>query len=47
MTTPMTIGKKLTLAFGAVLVLLLGLAYSDLSSVASLDQELATEINQT
>lgn len=47
MKTQMTIGKKLTLAFGAVLALLLGLAYSDLSSVTSLGDLLSTEITQT
>jgi len=43
----MTIGKKLMLAFGAMLALTLGLAWSSLSSVGSLGKELDTEINST
>ena len=40
MTSQMTIGKKLMLAFGVVLALVLGLAYSSLSSIGSLGKEL-------
>ena len=47
MTSNMTIGKKLMLAFGAMLALTLGLAWSSLSSVSSLGKELDTEINST
>jgi hypothetical protein len=43
----MTIGKKLMLAFGAMLALVLGLAYSSLSSTSSLGQELDTTVNVT
>jgi methyl-accepting chemotaxis protein len=43
----MTIGKKLMLAFGAMLMLTLGLAYSSLSSVSSLGKELDLGANVT
>ena len=42
MQTQLTIGKKLMLAFGAMLALTLGLAYSSLTSVDSLGKELHT-----
>jgi len=42
MTTKMTIGKKLMLAFGATLALVLGLAYASLSSITGLGKELGT-----
>lgn len=42
MKSQMTIGKKLMLAFGAMLALTLGLAYSSLTSVDSLGTELNT-----
>jgi methyl-accepting chemotaxis protein/methyl-accepting chemotaxis protein-1 (serine sensor receptor) len=43
----MTIGKKLTLCFGALLLLVLGLAYASLSSVGTLSAALDTAVNQT
>jgi methyl-accepting chemotaxis protein len=43
----MTIGKKLMIAFGAMVALTLGLAYSSLSSVSSLGKELDLGANVT
>lgn len=43
----MTIGKKLMLAFGAMLAFMLILAYSDLSSISSLGNLLEAEIGKT
>ncbi|MCX6629581.1 MAG: methyl-accepting chemotaxis protein [Candidatus Solibacter sp.] len=40
MRSQMTIGKKLMLSFGGMLVVVLGLAYSSLSSISSLGAEL-------
>lgn len=47
MNSQMTIGKKLTLAFGVMLALVLGLAYSALSSVGGLGEILDTQMNKT
>jgi methyl-accepting chemotaxis protein len=47
MKSQMTIGKKLTLAFGAMLLLALGLGYSSLASVGTLSGELDTAVNKT
>jgi methyl-accepting chemotaxis protein len=47
MKRQMTIGKKLMLAFGAMLALALGLAYAALSSVGKVGNALDTEINKT
>jgi len=47
MKSQMTIGKKLTLCFGALLLLVLGLAYASLSSVGTLSAALDTAVNQT
>ena len=42
MKSQMTIGKKLMLAFGAVMALVFGLAYSSLNSIGNLAKELNT-----
>lgn len=47
MKSQMTIGKKLMLSFGALLALMLGLAYSSLSSTGTLSAELDTAVNKT
>ena len=47
MKSQMTIGKKLMLSFSALLALMLGLAYSSLSSTGTLSAELDTAINKT
>ena len=47
MKSQMTIGKKLMLAFGTTLALVLGLAYSSLSSIGSLGKELDYTANVT
>jgi len=47
MVSQMTIGKKLMLAFGGMVALTLGLAYSALSSVSSLGKELDNTGNVT
>ena len=47
MKSQMTIGKKLTLSFSALLALLLGLAYSFLSSVGALSADLDKAVHQT
>ncbi len=47
MQSQMTIGKKLMLAFGAVLALTLGLAYSSLTSINTLGAELDTAATKT
>jgi methyl-accepting chemotaxis protein/methyl-accepting chemotaxis protein-1 (serine sensor receptor) len=47
MKSQMTIGRKLTLAFGAMLALVLGLGYSALSTAGNLGDALDTEINNT
>jgi methyl-accepting chemotaxis protein/methyl-accepting chemotaxis protein-1 (serine sensor receptor) len=43
----MTIGKKLILSFGAMLMVTLGLAYSTLSSIAAISGQLETAVNAT
>jgi methyl-accepting chemotaxis protein/methyl-accepting chemotaxis protein-1 (serine sensor receptor) len=45
MASQMTIGKKLMLAFGVLLALVLGLAYSSLSAIGSLGKELDSTVN--
>lgn len=47
MKSQMTIGRKLTLAFCAMLALVLGLGYSALSTAGNLGDALDTEINKT
>lgn len=47
MKSQMTIGKKLMLCFGGLLVLVFGLAYSSLSAVDTLSDALGTALNQT
>jgi len=47
MTSQMTIGKKLMMCFGGVLVLVMGLAYSSLSSVGALGKALDQAVNKT
>jgi methyl-accepting chemotaxis protein/methyl-accepting chemotaxis protein-1 (serine sensor receptor) len=47
MNSQMTIGKKLTLCFSALLVLMLGWGYSSLSSVGALSAGLDKATNQT
>ncbi|HPT29004.1 MAG TPA: methyl-accepting chemotaxis protein, partial [Bryobacteraceae bacterium] len=47
MKTQMTIGKKLMLSFGVLLALMMGLAYSSLSSGSTLSGELDTAVNKT
>lgn len=47
MKSQMTIGKKLTLGFGALLALVIGLGYSSLSSVGTLSSELDLAVNKT
>jgi methyl-accepting chemotaxis protein len=47
MKSQMTIGKKLMLSFSALLALMLGLAYSSLSSIGTLSAELDTAVNKT
>jgi methyl-accepting chemotaxis protein/methyl-accepting chemotaxis protein-1 (serine sensor receptor) len=47
MTSQMTIGKKLMLAFGIMLALVIGLGYSSLSSVGNLAAELDKSANKT
>ena len=40
MTSQMTIGKKLMLSFGGMLAVVLGLAYTSLSSISGLGADL-------
>ena len=47
MKSRMTIGKKLTLCFGGMLALVLGLGYSSVSSVRVLSTELDEAVNKT
>ena len=47
MASQMTIGKKLMMCFGGVLVLVMGLAYSSLSSVGALGTALDQAVNKT
>jgi len=47
MRSQMTIGRKLGLGFGGLMALILGLAYSSLSSVSTLGSELDTSANIT
>ena len=47
MSSKMTIGKKLMMCFGGVLVLVMGLAYSSLSSVGALGTALDQAVNKT
>ena len=47
MNSQMTIGKKLMLAFGLMMALIVGLGYSSLSSVGTLAGELDKAVNKT
>lgn len=47
MNSKFTIGNKLMLCFGVVLALILGLAYSSLSSLGDIGTELDTSVNKT
>jgi len=47
MTNEITIGKKLMVGFGGMLAMVVGLAYSSLASISSLNRELDTALNRT
>jgi methyl-accepting chemotaxis protein/methyl-accepting chemotaxis protein-1 (serine sensor receptor) len=47
MLNQMTIGRKLSLCFGALLVLAIGQSYGSLSSINSLNKDLQTEVSKT